>query len=85
MKVVILPSAREDLADGFEFYERQGEGLGSLGSYFLESLFSEIESWAAMTEDRTHSWATPTACTPLTSKLRTIGDRRLTTIRWKQL
>ena len=41
MKVVILPSAREDLADGLDFYERQGEGLGS---YFLESLFSDINS-----------------------------------------
>jgi len=26
MKIAILPSAREDLADGFDFYERQGEG-----------------------------------------------------------
>ncbi len=36
MKVVILPSAREDLADGLDVYARQGEALGS---YFLESLF----------------------------------------------
>ena len=41
MKIVILPSAREDLADGFEFYEQQEAGLGS---YFLESLFSDIDS-----------------------------------------
>lgn len=41
MKIVILPSARDDLADGFEFYERQQEGLGG---YFLESLFSDIDS-----------------------------------------
>ena len=41
MKIVILPSARDDLAGGFEFYERQGQGLGS---YFLESLFSDIDS-----------------------------------------
>ncbi len=41
MKIVILPSARDDLADGFRFYENQGEGLGG---YFLESLFSDIDS-----------------------------------------
>src|SRR5690242_12524594 len=36
MKIVILPSARDDLADGFQFYENQAAGLGG---YFLESLF----------------------------------------------
>ena len=41
MRILILPSARADLSDGFEFYERQQEGLGR---YFLESLFSDIES-----------------------------------------
>jgi hypothetical protein len=41
MTVVTLPSATEDLADGFAFYEDQGEGLGA---YFLESLFSDIDS-----------------------------------------
>jgi plasmid stabilization system protein ParE len=41
MKIVILPAARDDLAEGYDFYERQGEGLGT---YFLESLFSDVES-----------------------------------------
>lgn len=41
MKIVILPLARDDLADGFQFYENQDAGLGS---YFLESLFSDIDS-----------------------------------------
>jgi len=41
MKIVILPSARDDLADGFRFYENQAAGLGG---YFLESLFSDIDS-----------------------------------------
>lgn len=41
MKIVILPAARDDLAEGRDFYERQGEGLGM---YFLESLFSDVES-----------------------------------------
>jgi len=41
MKIVILPSACDDLADGFRFYESQEKGLGS---YFLESLFSDIDS-----------------------------------------
>lgn len=41
MKIVILPSAIEDLVDGFEFYEKQDAGLGG---YFLESLYSDIDS-----------------------------------------
>ena len=41
MKVSILPSAMEDLEDGFRFYEQQVTGLGS---YFLETLFSDIDS-----------------------------------------
>ncbi len=41
MKIVILPSARDDLSVGFEFYERQDRGLGD---YFLDSLLSDIDS-----------------------------------------
>jgi hypothetical protein len=41
MKIRILSSAFNDLADGRDFYERQGEGLGG---YFLDSLFSDIDS-----------------------------------------
>jgi plasmid stabilization system protein ParE len=41
MRILILPSARDDLSDGFDFYERQQAGLGD---YFQESLFSDIES-----------------------------------------
>jgi plasmid stabilization system protein ParE len=41
MKITILPSAQDDLATGFSFYENQQQGLGE---YFLESLFSDIDS-----------------------------------------
>ncbi len=41
MKVEILHEAQEDLLDGFRFYESQREGLGD---YFLDSLFSDIDS-----------------------------------------
>jgi plasmid stabilization system protein ParE len=41
MKIIILPSACDDLLDGFDFYERQREGLGE---YFLESLLSDVDS-----------------------------------------
>ena len=41
MKINILTSASEDLSLGFMFYESQLEGLGS---YFLESLFSDVDS-----------------------------------------
>jgi plasmid stabilization system protein ParE len=41
MKIKILESARDDLKDGFYFYEQQETGIGH---YFLDSLFSDIES-----------------------------------------
>ena len=41
MKVRILESARNDLVDGFYFYEKQADGVGS---YFLDSIYSDIES-----------------------------------------
>ena len=43
MIVEILPSARDDLVDGFAFYERQQPGLGG---YFLTSIFADIDSLA---------------------------------------
>ncbi len=41
MKVEILDAAERDLIDGFHFYEDQASGLGD---YFLNSLFSDIDS-----------------------------------------
>jgi hypothetical protein len=41
MKIVILPSIRDDLEAGFQFYEHQQEFLGG---YFLDSLCSDIDS-----------------------------------------
>ena len=41
MKIRILESARLDLLDGYRFYETQATGLGQ---YFLDSLFSDIDS-----------------------------------------
>ena len=41
MKIKILESAKEDLKEGFYFYESQERGVGN---YFLESLFSDIGS-----------------------------------------
>jgi plasmid stabilization system protein ParE len=41
VKIKILASARNDLAEGCGFYELQGEGLGR---YFLTSLFADIDS-----------------------------------------
>ena len=41
MNVRILPEAEQDLIDGFHFYEMQKAGLGH---YFLDTLFSDIES-----------------------------------------
>jgi plasmid stabilization system protein ParE len=41
MKIKILDSAQKDLINGYRFYEEQKLGLGS---YFLDSLFSDIDS-----------------------------------------
>ena len=43
MKIKILASATQDLIDGYWFYEKQAEGLGS---YFLDTLFSDVDSLA---------------------------------------
>jgi hypothetical protein len=41
VKIVIQSSALHDLADGFDFYEEIEAGLGG---YFLNSLYSDIDS-----------------------------------------
>ena len=41
MKVVVLEEALTDLEDGYRFYERQSAGLGT---YFLDSLWSDMDS-----------------------------------------
>ncbi|MFO7607300.1 MAG: hypothetical protein R6W72_13485 [Desulfurivibrionaceae bacterium] len=41
MKIRILAEAQQDLIDGFRFYEDQQVGLGD---YFLDTLFSDIDS-----------------------------------------
>jgi plasmid stabilization system protein ParE len=41
MKIRLLDTAYQDLMEGFEFYEKQEHNLGD---YFLDSLFSDIDS-----------------------------------------
>ncbi len=41
MKIKILNSANLDLIDGYWFYEKQAK---ELGAYFLDTLFSDIDS-----------------------------------------
>jgi hypothetical protein len=43
VKIRIRPSAEQDLADGFAFYEDQRPGLGG---YFLDCLSSDIDALA---------------------------------------
>jgi plasmid stabilization system protein ParE len=43
MKIKILSAAEDDLEEGYRFYESQSPGLGS---YFLDSLYSDIDSLA---------------------------------------
>ena len=41
MSIQLLDLARNDLLEGYRFYEQQESGLGD---YFLDSLFSDIDS-----------------------------------------
>ena len=41
MKIVILDEAEKDLSAGYDFYERQAQGIGD---YFLDSIFADIDS-----------------------------------------
>lgn len=41
MKIHIFDQAEDDLVDGYNFYETQEQGVGT---YFLDSLYSDIES-----------------------------------------
>jgi hypothetical protein len=41
MRIEILDEAEKDLVDGFAFYEQQSK---KLGDYFLDSIFSDVES-----------------------------------------
>jgi plasmid stabilization system protein ParE len=41
MKIEILSIAMSDIQSGQDFYEQQQEGLGD---YFLDSLFSDVDS-----------------------------------------
>jgi plasmid stabilization system protein ParE len=43
MRIKILSLAEDDLEDGYRFYEPQAEGLGI---YFLDTLYSDIDSLA---------------------------------------
>ena len=43
MRIRIFDNAKLDLADGYSFYEQQESGVGQ---YFLDSLYSDIDSLA---------------------------------------
>ncbi len=52
VRLEILDKAEEDLVAGFRFYEARVSGLGT---YFLQSLYSDIESLQIYAD--THRWA----------------------------
>ena len=43
MRIKILSVAEKDLEEGYRFYESQADGLGT---YFLDTLYSDIDSLA---------------------------------------
>jgi hypothetical protein len=53
MKIRILPSAIKDLERGRSFYEEQGHGIGQ---YFVDSLFSDIDSLALYGGIHSNAW-----------------------------
>ena len=59
MKIRILSPAEEDLEEGYRFYELQSPGLGS---YFLDSLYSDIDSLSILRGySPNHFWIPPPA------------------------
>lgn len=75
MRINILSSAVDDLHAGRLFYESQGEGIGT---YFFDSLFSDIDSLALYAGVHLKVYGSTTACcrkdfpVPSTIRLRTI-------------
>lgn len=56
MKLRILDAASQDLIEGYRFYETQQTGLGE---YFLDSLYSDIDSlqlYAVLACRRSPAW-----------------------------
>jgi len=43
MRIKILSAAEDDLEEGYRFYETQTDGLGT---YFLDTLYADIDSLA---------------------------------------
>jgi len=43
MRITLLSVAEDDLTEGHRFYESQADGLGN---YFLDTLYSDIDSLA---------------------------------------
>ena len=41
MRIEVLDDAKDDLVEGFRFYEETSPGLGA---YFLDSVFADIDS-----------------------------------------
>jgi len=54
VKIEILEEAQEDLIDGFRFYESREAGLGS---YFLDCLFSDIDSLLLRSLTKILNWS----------------------------
>ena len=81
MNLRILAAASRDLVKGNNFYERQEEGLGG---YFLDTLYSAIDSWFCMLASIEKSEAI-TACFPSAFPMRFITKQnrmRFECIEW---
>ena len=73
MKVKILPTALEDLDRGRRFYARQKR---SLGDYFLDALFADIDSLELYAGIHMNVVRIPSAARQTLSVRRVLPDRR---------
>ena len=66
MRVELRTEAREDLAEGAAFYDRQRPGLGD---YFIESIFADLEAleslWPRAGISTSRLWGSSEACLSL--------------------
>lgn len=74
MRILILDEAERDLEEGRQFYEAQREGLGA---YFLDTLFSDIDSlqlYACFPNVSPSRFTTPVPRTPCSFMPCSIAD-----------
>lgn len=79
MRIEILDEAERDLIEGFRFYESQSAGLGE---YFLNSVFSDIDSLNLYAGVHSHHFGYLQRGFPSPSITRSMARGRGSTLSW---